>query len=219
MEGDRLNLLLNKVKVQRGHWALCAQGNFGEGVHLIRGPVGSGKSTLALVMAGLLAPHEGTIDREDVTSCMLSLQFPEYHLTGQTLAEECSSWGLDPDLLLSAEGFGTKHGENPLKLSRGELKRFHLACVLATRYDLLLLDEPFSSLDCCQKEILCKRLTGAGGGIIIIFTHEQEILPPIDRFWAIRKGMLTDLGNTRQHPDQKMQIKEYEEKSGDPDNG
>jgi energy-coupling factor transport system ATP-binding protein len=217
MESAGMNLQLDAVIVQRDPFELAAKGTFCEGLHLVSGPVGSGKSTLALVMAGLLAPHEGTIDREDVTSCMLSLQFPEYHLTGQTLAEECLSWGLDPDPLLSAEGFGKKHGENPLKLSRGELKRFHLACVLAKRYDLLLLDEPFSALDCCQKEILCQRLPRSGGGITIIFTHEQEILPPIDRCWAIRGGMLADLGTSCQQPDLIIPPKEYREKPGDPE--
>jgi len=212
-----LNIQLDKVKVKRGLLALSAQGNFCEGMHLVRGPVGSGKSTLALVMAGLISPLEGTIDRKDITSCMLSLQFPEYHITGQTLAEECRSWGLEPDLLLSAEGFLRKSGENPLKLSRGELKRLHLACVLAKRYDLLLLDEPFSALDCCQKEIFCKRLSGSCDGITIIFTHEQEILPPIDRFWGIRDGMLADLGKQPSTTGSHDVTRRIEGKSGDPE--
>lgn len=210
-----MNLLLDKVKVQRGHWTLSAHGDFCEGINLIRGPVGSGKSTLALVMAGLLAPLEGTIHHQNISSYMLSLQFPEYHLTGRTLEEECISWGLDPDQLLYAENLGAKSRQNPLKLSRGELKRFHLACVLAKRYDLLLLDEPFSALDCRQKEILCKQLSRSGERITIIFTHEQEILPHIDRFWEIRQGMLVDLGEIHQQPDYTIHLKERIEKPED----
>ncbi len=31
---------------------------------------------------------------------MLSLQFPELHVTGLTVAEECTSWGVAPDEIL-----------------------------------------------------------------------------------------------------------------------
>lgn len=189
-----MNLILDLVTVTRGSFTLSAEGTFSEGFHLVSGPVGSGKSTLALLMAGLLAPDKGAVHREAVSSSMLSLQFPEYHLTSLTLADECRSWGLDPDQILPSEGFRGKRTLNPLNLSRGELKRFHLACVLAKEYDLLLLDEPFSALDCRQKEILCNRIAARGSGITIIFTHEREILPPFTRCWRIRNGELEDHG-------------------------
>lgn len=190
-----MKIRLNSLLVHHGGWNLRAEGTFKEGVHLVNGEVGCGKTTLAGIIAGLFAPHEGTVIREDIETSMLSFQFPEYHITGSTLADECSSWGLDPSPLLSSSGFERRAEESPLSLSRGELKRFHLACVLSGRYDLLILDEPFSALDCLQREILAKRISRRNSGITILFTHEQEILPRIDRLWQIRGGYLLETEN------------------------
>jgi energy-coupling factor transport system ATP-binding protein len=66
--------------------------------------------------------------------------------------------------------------------------------VLATEYDLLLLDEPFSSLDCYRKQKLCDQLEQRSTGITVLFTHEQAILPKTDRIWEIADGRLTDCG-------------------------
>jgi energy-coupling factor transport system ATP-binding protein len=83
---------------------------------------------------------------------------------------------------------------SPLSLSRGELKKLHLACVLAKDCDLLLLDEPFSSLDCEKKVNLCATLGRKTKGITVIFTHEQNILPRVERIWEIVDGTLVDCG-------------------------
>jgi energy-coupling factor transport system ATP-binding protein len=189
-----LKIVLTDVQAARNNWSLTAQGTLYEGTHLINGAVGSGKSTLALMLAGLFSPVSGHIERKEVSSLMVSFQYPEYHTTGNTLEEECSSWGLDPFSLLTSANLTGKKTENPMKLSRGELKMLHLACVLAGSYDLLILDEPFSSLDCYGKEQICKRLSERSTGITVIFTHEQTIFPRIDRIWEIRHGELCDRG-------------------------
>jgi energy-coupling factor transport system ATP-binding protein len=188
-----MTLVLEKVTIKRGSLTLEAHGTFDEGIHLVSGRVGSGKTTLALVMAGLLPPSSGRVVLRDFASCMLSLQFPEYQITGLTIAEECASWGIDPKKVMAFAGLGQEIGTNPLRLSRGELKRFHLACVLLKKYDLLLLDEPFGALDCRQKELLCSRLSRHPSGITVIFTHEQEFLPRIDYRWEIIDGELIHL--------------------------
>ena len=163
-------------------------------MHLVSGDVGSGKSTLALMIAGLFPLSDGSIKKEGITSTMLSLQFPELHVTGLTVAEECTSWGVAPDDILGTTGLSGKRDISPLSLSRGELNRLHLACILAKNHDLLLLDEPFSSLDCEEKAKLCARIGKMSQGITIIFTHEQEILPRVTRIWEIVDGMLVDCG-------------------------
>jgi energy-coupling factor transport system ATP-binding protein len=163
-------------------------------MHLVSGDVGSGKSTLALMMAGLLSPAGGSIVREGISSGMISLQFPEYHVTGATVDEECISWGLDSESVLSEINLMDKRNVALLELSRGELKRLHLACVLARQYDLLLLDEPFSSLDAREKERICEHLSQRSGGITILFTHEQTIFPRVDHIWEIEQYMLLDCG-------------------------
>jgi energy-coupling factor transport system ATP-binding protein len=194
MEVPMVRITLNRVSAVRNHWSLSASGIFNEGVHLVSGDVGSGKSTLALMMAGLLPLSGGTIEREEITTTMLSLQFPELHVTGLSVAEECASWGVAPDEILDAIGLTGKEDASPLSLSRGELKRLHLACVLAQDYDLLLLDEPFSSLDCEEKVKLCARIGQKSKGITVIFTHEQNILPRVTRIWEIVEGTLFDCG-------------------------
>ena len=189
-----VKITLSRVSAVRDCWSLSASGTFSEGVHLVSGDVGSGKSTLALMMAGLFPLSEGEIDKEEITSSTLSLQFPELHVTGLTVTEECASWGINPDEILDAVQLTGKKGVSPLSLSRGELKRLHLTCVLAKDCDLLLLDEPFSSLDCREKAKLCDRIAQRKKGICIIFTHEQNILPRVDRIWEINDGRLIDCG-------------------------
>jgi len=197
-----VRITLNQVYAVRDQWSLSASGTFNEGVHLVSGDVGSGKSTLALMMAGLLPLSGGSIEKTGITSGMLSLQFPELHVTGLSVAEECTSWGVDPCKILEAIGLTEKKDISPLSLSRGELTQLHLACVLAKDYDLLLLDEPFSSLDCEEKVKLCARIGQKSQGITIIFTHEQNILPRVTRIWEIVDGTLVDCGtppNAFQH--------------------
>jgi energy-coupling factor transport system ATP-binding protein len=190
-----IKITLNDAYVTRNTWSFSADGAFTEGIHLVSGDVGSGKSTLALMMAGLFPVSAGSIVKDGISSCMLSLQFPELHVTGMTLADECSSWGVPAREILASAGLSGKDEISPFSLSRGELKRLHLGCVLAHDYDLLLLDEPFSSLDCEQKAELCTTLERRSAGITIIFTHEQNILPRVFRIWEIAGGRLMDCGS------------------------
>jgi energy-coupling factor transport system ATP-binding protein len=185
---------LHRAQAVRDSWSLSASGTFHEGVHLVSGAVGSGKSTLALMMAGLFPLSGGDIEIEEITTSMLSLQFPELHVTGLSVEEECASWGVDPGEILDAAGLTGRKDASPLSLSRGELKRLQLACVLAKDYDLLLLDEPFSSLDCGEKVKLCTRIGQKSQGICVIFTHEQNIFPRVTRIWEIVDGTLVDCG-------------------------
>lgn len=189
-----VKITLSRVSAVRDRWSLSASGTFCEGVHLVSGDVGSGKSTLALMMAGFFPLSDGDIEKEEITTSTLSLQFPELHVTGLTVTEECASWGINPDEILDAAQLPGKKGVSPLSLSRGELKRLHLACVLAKDCDLLLLDEPFSSLDCEEKVKLSAILGRKTKGITVIFTHEQNILPRVKRIWEIVGGTLVDCG-------------------------
>ena len=193
-----MRLVLDHARVHRQSWSLAADGIFSPGIHLVSGDVGSGKSTLALMMAGLYAPGSGAVRREEITSTMLSFQFPEFHVTGLSVAEECASWNLSPETALAQAGIDVSPETPALSLSRGELKRLHLACALSRDYDLLLLDEPFSSLDCPGKEQVCREISGRSKGITVIFTHEQSIFPAIDRIWEISDRRLVDCGKMPQ---------------------
>jgi len=189
-----INISLDGAVVRNGSWSLGASGIFGKGIHIISGAVGSGKSTLAALLIGLREPNEGSVRYEGISSKMISFQFPEYHITEKTLAAECRSWGYDPEPLLASVNLVERAQTSPLNLSRGELKRFHLACILAREYDLLILDEPFSSLDCLEKSRACSLISGRRAKITLIFTHEQSFFPDVDEIWEIQHGSLSHLG-------------------------
>jgi len=85
---------------------------------------------------------------------------------------------------------------DPFKLSRGQLKMLNLACVFAIDPDLLLLDEPFSSLDCNTKARVCRSIEARKDKITIIFSHERSTLPRVDTISEIENGRLHYRGTT-----------------------
>lgn len=189
-----MDVRLEGVLFRRGAFTLSCSGVFGEGVHLVSGRVGSGKTTLALLLAGLVRPSAGTVTREGVESLTLSFQNPEYHVTEATVEAEVRSYGADPEAVAALCGLTDRLEDDPFTLSRGELKRLHLACVLGGRHDLLILDEPFSSLDCVQKRRVCTLVNERKRGVTVIFTHERQVLPRADYLWEIEGGRVISLG-------------------------
>ncbi len=179
----------------RGSFTLRGSGTFDAGVHLVSGPVGSGKSTLALLLAELLRPGSGAVRRHGVSSALLLLQFPEHHITCPTVAQEAGSWGLAPEDVLARADLAGRADDDPFHLSRGELKRLTLACTVMRNPDLLMLDEPFSSLDCTAKRKACRMIEERDEGITIIFSHERAVLPRVDTLWEMEGGTLTACGS------------------------
>jgi energy-coupling factor transport system ATP-binding protein len=195
VEDPPVRVDLEDTLLSRGPFTLRGSGSFDEGVHLVSGAVGSGKSTLALLLAGLLHPGSGSVRRQGITSALLLLQFPEYHVTCPTVAEEAGSWGLAPDDVLARADLAGRGDDDPFHLSRGELKRLILACTIMRNPDLLMLDEPFSSLDCAAKRKACRMIEERDRGITIIFSHERAVLPRVDAIWEMEGGTLTALGS------------------------
>jgi energy-coupling factor transporter ATP-binding protein EcfA2 len=194
MEGRPVKLSLSSVEWHAGSWKFRADAAFIPGVHLVSGRVGSGKTTLALLSSRLLQPIAGTVAYEDIRSRTLSFQYPEYHITGSTLSEEAESYGIDPSAACARAGLAGREDDDPFRLSRGELKLFQLSCVFMSRWDLLILDEPFSALDCRSKLAVCRSIDENRSGIVLVITHEQHILPKTDYLWEMRSGELTRLG-------------------------
>ncbi len=180
------------IEVGRGDFRLSCQVAFGRGVHLISGPIGSGKSTMASALASLIG-YEGRITKEGIGSATMSLQFPEYHVTAASVRDEVLSWGLDPRDVIGRAGLEGREDTDPFKLSRGQLKRLNLTCMLSLEPDLLLLDEPFSSLDCRVKALICESIE-AREGITLVFTHERSVLPRVDTISHIEDGVLEHHG-------------------------
>ncbi|HJJ96603.1 MAG TPA: ATP-binding cassette domain-containing protein [Methanocorpusculum sp.] len=185
-----MNLIFDAVRFRRDAFTLAADAVFSRGVHLISGRIGTGKSTLALAAAGLLTPDAGRIRYEGCSGTpILLMQFPEYQITGTTVTGEIASWNVtgdeEPFSLLNV----TPSGRDPFTLSRGELRRLELACILARESDLLLLDEPYASLDRYAKPVLT-RLLEQRSGITLVFSHETEFVPALAEHWTIKDGEL-----------------------------
>lgn len=129
----------------------------------IMGPSGCGKSTLLNVIAGLLEPEEGTIHRNGVTiepgNFFYAYVFQEPRLldwrtVGQNIAFALRGQGIPEEehdgrieKYLGMVGLADEVDSYPQQLSGGMRQRVGIARALAIDPDILLMDEPFSSLD------------------------------------------------------------------------
>ncbi|MFB6078016.1 MAG: ABC transporter ATP-binding protein [Halarchaeum sp.] len=127
------------------------------------GPSGCGKTTLMNVISGLVERTAGTMRRngEDVTPDDLSLGyiFQEPRLLNwKTVAENIefaleardvpeAEWDERVERYLGMVGLGDEGDNYPTRLSGGMKQRVAIARALATEPEILLMDEPFSSLD------------------------------------------------------------------------
>lgn len=147
---------------------------FEEGIHLISGRVGSGKTSFARRLYESEPEHSVWLFQEI-----------EHHITGRTLAKELASWGVSGTEAAFSLVPKLDFSRDPFSLSRGELKRFLLACILASPADCLILDEPYASLDTEAKaQLTC--LLQSRGGTIILFSHETPELSAV--LWRMEGG-------------------------------
>ena len=114
----------------------------------IVGPSGCGKTTLLRMCAGLLAPENGLVAR----SSSVGFVFQEPALLAWRRVVDNArllSNGNDAlvDSLLKISGLDTERRKWPYQLSGGMKMRLSLVRTLAAKPDLVLLDEPFGSLD------------------------------------------------------------------------
>ncbi|ABN06311.1 ABC transporter related protein [Methanocorpusculum labreanum Z] len=184
-----MRIVLSSVQLRAGAFSFAADDFFSEGVHMISGRIGSGKSTLGSALAGLSEIESGKIILEGCGSPILLMQFPEYQVTGPTVVREISSWGVprgDPTFSSLDVEISDR---DPFTLSRGELKRLMLACVFSKDPDVLILDEPYASLDISAKEVLTGMIENRRG-ITIVFSHETEYAPNHAVWWKIESGGL-----------------------------
>jgi ABC-type sulfate/molybdate transport systems ATPase subunit len=125
----------------------------GEVVALI-GPNGAGKSTLLHVLAGLERPSAGTVRRTGRAAAALQAPSLARRRVDANLYAALAWWGVPRRERreralesLRAMGVADLARRSARRISGGEARRVHLARAIATRPDILLLDEPFAGLD------------------------------------------------------------------------
>lgn len=172
------------------------------------GPSGCGKSTLLRAVAGLVRPAAGTIVvfGRPVTGCSpeVGVLFQEDALLPWRTARDNVALGLrcrgvpPGDARAAAQawlerlGLGPFAGHYPHELSGGMKQRVALAQVLAPRPRLLLMDEPFASLDAIVRTLLqaeFARLVRGQGLAVVLVTHDlEEALLLADRVALLSAG-------------------------------
>jgi ABC-type lipoprotein export system ATPase subunit len=164
----------------------------GESLALL-GRSGSGKTTLLHVLAGLVPPTRGTIERGGTTS----LVFQGANLLPQFTAIEnvgFAAWnGVNPERLLGLVGLDGQLDQLPGELSGGEAQRVAIARALAQEPDVLLCDEPTGHLDsdtAARVLDLIAALRDELGFALVIATHDSTVGDRCERRIALRDGKI-----------------------------
>ena len=176
-----------------------------EQVLAVLGPSGSGKTTLLSLVAGILTPDSGSIRLGERTLDGLPLEdrhvgmvfqegalFP--HMTARENIEYAATGDDRVDELATLLELDDVLGRTPSTLSGGERQRVALARTLATDPEVLLLDEPLSSLDAPIRKRLRDELHRLFESLeipVLCVTHDQRTATALgDRLAIVRDGVL-----------------------------
>lgn len=154
-------------------------------IMLVGGPNGAGKSTLLKIMAGLLAPSSGTIERRVPDSAMAFMGHQTFVYPALSALANLEFWnrvygrGLkegDMLALLERVGLNAFALEAAGTFSRGMAQRLSLARVLLVEPMLIFLDEPATGLDTASQRVLYGELEAARtrGAAVVWISHDLE---------------------------------------------
>lgn len=137
------------------------------------GPNGSGKSSLIRILAGLLRPFAGRIERAGAVALLDERPALDEH---QPLGRALGFWrGIDGGAAVQAELGLADLLDVPVRyLSTGQRKRAAIARVLGQNAPIWLLDEPLNGLDMAAVESVQRIVAAhcAAGGIALVASHQ-----------------------------------------------
>ena len=189
-------------------------------LHCLLGASGSGKSSLLRIIAGLERQRQGTvsIDGElvsgpgehtetELRSVGFVLQdyalFPHLDAMGNVLfgmpGRKTTEGRQKAEELFADVGLSDRMRAMPHTLSGGEQQRVALARALARSPRVMLLDEPFSSLDVQLRAGIREttlRILREAGVVTLMVTHDPaEALSCGDRISILREGKIVQTGD------------------------
>lgn len=187
----------------------------GERVGLI-GRVGSGKSTLAKLILGLYEPQEGVIlldgtdirqiDPADIRNAAayiaqdivlfqgtvkenITASNPE--ATDEEILECAKASGVDEFVSRHPMGYDAQVGERGAFLSGGQRQSLALARAMITKPNILVCDEPTSSMDTQAEEAFCDFVNEqAADKTLILVTHKYSMMQMVDRLILMHQGQI-----------------------------
>lgn len=195
------------------------QVNSGE-LTLIAGPSGCGKSTLLSILSGLQRPDSGRVIALGQELGALDLTALERFRLGHT-GFVFQGFDLFPALKVSEQvelplqymglsksevkarandaldevGMSARRHLRPIELSGGEKQRVAIARALAKRPDLLFADEPTSSLDAANGQVVIDMLHDIAhrhGTTVLCVSHDPRLIAHADRVLRMEDGRILD---------------------------
>ena len=181
----------------------------------VLGPSGCGKTTLLRLIAGFEHPETGTVTVGGTLVAgdgtwvpperrRIGMVFQDYALFPHLTVERNVGFGVpsgsDAEIRRALELVGLQHkaDRHPHELSGGERQRVALARALAPGPEIILLDEPFSSLDAALRADLRREveliLRDAEASAILVTHDQEEALTLADRLALMRDGRIVQVG-------------------------
>ncbi|MGW6211445.1 ABC-F family ATP-binding cassette domain-containing protein [Streptomyces sp. NPDC055109] len=192
---------------------------FGPGRTGLVGVNGSGKSTLLKLIAGELAPADGTVRvageighlpqsvtldtdlRVDEALGIAAQRAALHAIESGDAAEEHfdvvgDDWDVEERALATLGELGLGHVDLDRtigEVSGGESVLLRLAALLLRRPDVLLLDEPTNNLDLYARQRLYAAVE-AWSGVMVVVSHDRELLDLVDQIADLHSGGVTWYG-------------------------